>query len=97
MDEQGNYTDEERAKIWATSRSPGLEYRSPYRPYPTTYFIWLLSFAGLFLFVPSLAALGLAVRATVKGNPWGWFAVAGATASLVGFFWLPDQLLPGGW
>jgi hypothetical protein len=97
LDERGNYKDEEWAKIWATSRFPGLDYRSPYRPYPTTSFVWLLSFAGLLLFVPSLVALGLAVRATAKGNPWGWFAMAGATASLVGFFWLSDRLSPGGW
>lgn len=95
MKEDGTYSQEDWMTIYTeggASEIPsyfGGQYQRPrYRPHPTTGYAWLLSFAGLFLLVPSFVALGLAVRATVKGNAWGLLAAAGALASIVAFFWL---------
>ena len=103
MNEDGVYTEED----WNTTYTEGGagvipsvfgagEYRGPgYRPYPTTGYAWLFSFIGLFLLLPSLIALGLAIRAGVKGNIWGWLAAAGALASIAGFFWLRTVVVAG--
>lgn len=95
MREDGTYSDDDWNTIYTEGGAGvipsylGGQYRRPrYRPYPTTGYAWLCSFLGIFLFVPSLIALGLAVRAIAGGNAWGWLAAAGAVSSIVGFLWL---------
>lgn len=100
MNEDGVYTEEDWNTIYTEGGAGAIpsvfggEYRRPeYRPHPTTGYAWLCSFIGLFLFFPSLVALGLAVRVIVKGNRWGWLAAAGALASIAGFLWLSTSVV----
>jgi hypothetical protein len=95
VNEQGDYTEEDWNTIYTEGGAGvipsvfGGQYRRPdYRPHPTTGYAWLCSFVGLFILLPSFIALGIAVRAVVKGNVWGWLAATGAVASIAGFFWL---------
>ena len=100
MDEHGKFTDDDWATIYgAGGAAPVPSYlsthygRPRYRPYPSAAYAWRLGTATLFLLVPVLVAVPLAIRAGIGGNRWAWVALAWSVLAAGLFFVIWPPLL----
>jgi hypothetical protein len=90
MRDDGIYEDEDWASIYGVGGSSVIpsslstHYQRPrYRPYPSAAYAWALGTLGLFLCLPALIAIPIALHAARRGNRSAWLAAAWATMAAV--------------